>query len=162
MQPTLVILVLSILNVSLILGKPVSSSLATIISARQQTLSDCLSAHNVPTKLISSSDWSSFVAPYNLALSYVPAAVTLPTTTRHVSDSITCAAAAGVKVQAKSGGHSYASFSSGGQDGSLIVDLENFKSISVNNSKNFPRLQELSLIQDSKFYCYCRRRSEAW
>ncbi len=64
----------------------------------------------------------------------MPAAITLPNTSQQVSDSVTCAAAAGVKVQAKSGGHSYASFSSGGHDGSLIVDLEEFNSISVDSS----------------------------
>jgi FAD/FMN-containing dehydrogenase len=51
-----------------------------------------------------------------------------------VSDAVTCAAAAGLKVQAKSGGHSYASFSTGGKDGSLIVNLQNFNSISVDAS----------------------------
>jgi FAD/FMN-containing dehydrogenase len=115
-------------------GKPVQFSSSTQISSRQQSLFDCLSTHNVPTKLISSPDWSTFVSPYNLRLAYIPAAVTLPSTPQQVSDSVTCAAAAGVKVQAKSGGHSYASFSSGGKDGSLIVDLQEFNSISVDSS----------------------------
>jgi FAD/FMN-containing dehydrogenase len=47
---------------------------------------------------------------------------------------VTCAAAAGLKVQPKSGGHSYASYSSGGQNGSLIVDLEKFGEITVDQS----------------------------
>jgi FAD binding domain len=115
-------------------GKPVQYSASSQINSRQQSLSDCLSAHNVPTKLISSPDWSTFESPYNLRLVYVPAAITLPTTPQQVSDSVTCAAAAGAKVQAKSGGHSYASFSSGGQDGSLIVDLQEFNSISVDST----------------------------
>lgn len=50
---------------------------------------------------------------------------------QHVSDAVVCASISGVKVQAKSGGHSYASFSSGGQSGSMVIDLENFQSISV-------------------------------
>jgi FAD binding domain len=135
MHPKIVLLLFYIHYLSLALGKPVAPPSSNKISTRQEYLTDCLSARNVPTKLISSVDWSSFVTPYNLALSYVPAAITLPTTNQHVSDSVTCAAAAGVKVQAKSGGHSYASFSSGGRDGSLIIDLENFNSISVDSSK---------------------------
>jgi hypothetical protein len=115
-------------------GKPVRFSPSSQISSRQQSLDDCLSSHNVPTKLISSPDWSTFASPYNLRLVYVPAAITLPTTPQQVSDSVTCAAAANVKVQAKSGGHSYASFSSGGQDGSLIVDLQEFNSITVDST----------------------------
>lgn len=46
---------------------------------------------------------------------------------------MTCAAASGLKVQAKSGGHSYASFSSGGKNGSLIVDLRAFNTIEVDD-----------------------------
>lgn len=116
------------------IANPVSLSPTPQISPRRQTLFDCLSAHNVPTKLTSSPDWNTFIQPYNLRLSYVPAAVTLPTTEQHVSDSVLCASAAGIKVQAKSGGHSYASFSSGGQDGSLIVDLQNFNTIDLDNA----------------------------
>ena len=39
-----------------------------------------------------------------------------------------------MKVQAKSGGHSYASFSSGGQNGSMVVDLASFQNIEVDPS----------------------------
>ncbi len=104
------------------------------IDSRQNSLSGCLASKNVPTSLIASSDWSSLISPYNLRLAYTPAAVTLPTTVQQIADSVLCAAGAGVKVQAKSGGHSYASFSSGGQDGSLIVDMQEFNSIYVNSS----------------------------
>ena len=73
--------------------------------------------------------------PYNLRLVYTPAVITIPTTPQEVGYSAICAAEAGLKVQAKSGGHSYASFSSGGEDGSLIVNLQNFNSITVDNSE---------------------------
>ena len=36
-----------------------------------------------------------------------------------------------VKVQAESGGHSYASYSSGGPSGCMVIDLENFQEISL-------------------------------
>jgi FAD binding domain len=96
-----------------------------------QTLNDCLDAKNVPIKLISSSDWSTYVATYNTRLPYTPAVVVLPLTTKNVADAVTCGAQAGVKIQAKSGGHSYASFSTGGQDGSMVIDMRNFQTISV-------------------------------
>lgn len=60
--------------------------------------------------------------------------VKLPTTEQLVSDSILCASAAGVQVQTNSAGHSYASFSSRGQDGSLIVDLQNFNTVDLENA----------------------------
>ena len=56
----------------------------------------------------------------------------LPTTDTHISDAVVCAGASNVKVQAKSGGHSYASYSSGGQSGSMVIDLEtSFQGVTV-------------------------------
>lgn len=112
---------------------PLPSRIALQLKARQTPLIACLSNASVPYSVSTSSDWTKLVTPYNLRLQYVPIAITLPKTHHHVSDSVTCASASGVKVQAKSGGHSYASFSSGGQNGSLIVDLQNFNSIEVDN-----------------------------
>ena len=42
-----------------------------------------------------------------------------------------CAAEGGLKVQARSGGHSYAAFSSGGRDGGMVVDLRFFNGATV-------------------------------
>ncbi|KAL9129439.1 MAG: hypothetical protein Q9217_002113 [Psora testacea] len=95
------------------------------------TLADCLSAGNVPVRFASSNDFSTLAQPYNLRLAYRPAVIVLPTTTEHVSNAVVCAGKNNVKLQAKSGGHSYASFSSGGQDGSMIIDLESFQHVSV-------------------------------
>jgi hypothetical protein len=101
-----------------------------------QNLQACLANKSVPTRLNSSPDWTSLIDPYNLRLKYTPAAVTLPTTPQHVSDSVVCAVAAGVKVQARSGGHSYGSFSLGGRNGSLVVDLRNFNAISLDKCES--------------------------
>lgn len=35
------------------------------------------------------------------------------------------------KVAARCGGHSYAAFGIGGKDGSLVIDMANFSSVSV-------------------------------
>lgn len=94
-------------------------------------LADCLGKKNVPIRLISSPDFPQRAKPYNLRFSYTPAVIVLPTTTRHVSDAVTCARENNVKVQAKSGGHSYAAYSLGGRSGSMVIDLENFQEISV-------------------------------
>lgn len=101
-----------------------------------QSLQACLASRGVPTSFNSSSDWTALTKPYNLRLEYLPAVVTLPKTPQQVSDSVTCAAAAGVKVQARSGGHSYGSFSLGGKNGSLVVDLRSFNAISLDNGKS--------------------------
>jgi FAD/FMN-containing dehydrogenase len=50
---------------------------------------------------------STWVQPYNLDIPVAPAAVVRPQTAKDISGVIKCAAANDVKVQAKSGGHSY-------------------------------------------------------
>ena len=94
-------------------------------------LTDCLSGKNVPISLVSSSNFPQLSKPYNLRLPYTPAVIVLPTTTQHVSDAVTCAGQNSVKVQARGGGHSYASFSLGGQSGSMMIDLSSFQNISL-------------------------------
>lgn len=98
------------------------------------TLADCLGNASVPISLLSSPNFSELAQPFNIRLPYTPAVIVLPTTSQHVSDTVKCACRFGVKVQAKSGGHSYASYSSGGKNGSLIVDLEPLQNISVDNT----------------------------
>jgi FAD/FMN-containing dehydrogenase len=105
--------------------------LLALAGAAAATLTDCLTAAQVPIKLASSADWTTYEATYNTRLQYVPAAIVLPTTPQQVAASVTCAAQNNVKVQAKSGGHSYASFSTGGADGALVVDLEGFQNVTV-------------------------------
>ncbi|KAI9777374.1 MAG: hypothetical protein M1835_005250 [Candelina submexicana] len=120
---------------------PVSDAeVLAALRERAPSLVDCLTSKNVPISLISSPNYAQLAKPYNLALPYKPAAITLPTTTQHVSDSVVCAASSNTKVQAKSGGHSYASFSSGGKDGSLVVDLEGFQEITVDGSTNIAKV----------------------
>lgn len=95
------------------------------------TLTDCLNNKNIPISLISSPNFAQLAQPYNLRLPYTPVVIVLPTTPQHISDAVVCAGKYGVKVQAKSGGHSYASFSSGGKDGSMVIDLEPLQNIVV-------------------------------
>jgi FAD/FMN-containing dehydrogenase len=92
-----------------------------------------LASKNVPIKLITDPDWNTYAATYNVRLQYTPAVIVLPLTFQHISDAVVCAGKAGVKVQAKSGGHSYASFSTGGKDGSMVIDLENLQNVSVDS-----------------------------
>lgn len=50
------------------------------------------------------------VKPYNLDIEVNPAVVTYPRTSDEVASIIKCAGSADLKVQAKSGGHSYANY----------------------------------------------------
>ncbi|KAG9232107.1 glucooligosaccharide oxidase-like protein [Amylocarpus encephaloides] len=100
----------------------------------RSSVTSCLTSRQVPYSVKGSVNYSSLSTPFNLRLPYQPAVITIPSTLDQVSYSVTCAAAAGLKVQAKGGGHSYASFSIGGQDGSLIIDMQTFSSITVDQS----------------------------
>lgn len=93
-----------------------------------------MNGKNVPYKLASNSEYAELVEPYNLRLPYKPAVVVVPTTNQHIQDAVLCAAQSGLKVQAKSGGHSYANFGNGGKDGSLIVNLESLQNIQLDKA----------------------------
>jgi hypothetical protein len=107
-------------------------------SLNSSGINRCLDRQKVPYAISTSADWTQLIEPFNLRLNYTPAVVTLPTTSQQVSDGVTCAAAANLKVQPKGGGHSYASFSSGGQNGSVVVDMESFNNITIDQSEQAP------------------------
>ncbi|KAJ7035579.1 hypothetical protein C8F04DRAFT_511931 [Mycena alexandri] len=71
---------------------------------------------------------------YNQAYPITPAAVTKPATSQDISKIVQCASASGVKVQPRSGGHSYANYGIGGEDNAVVVDMVNFQQFSMDNS----------------------------
>jgi hypothetical protein len=73
-----------------------------------------------------------YVKPYNLDFKTKPAAVTFPKTTAQVAAVVKAATKFGFKVQAKSGGHSYANFSS--PDGGVMIDLKHFTNYSIDTN----------------------------
>ncbi|KAK3302787.1 uncharacterized protein B0T15DRAFT_505774 [Chaetomium strumarium] len=77
---------------------------------------------------------AAWVKPYNLEIQVTPAAVVRPQTAEDVAGVVQCAAAYGVKVQARSGGHSYGNHGLGGVDGAVSIDLVNFQQFSVDNT----------------------------
>ncbi|KAF1917933.1 hypothetical protein BDU57DRAFT_181609 [Ampelomyces quisqualis] len=84
--------------------------------------------------MTSDAEFSDLIEPYNTRLPFTPAVVVLPTTNRHVQDAVICAAQVGLKVQAKSGGHSYSSNGLGGKDGSMSINLQSFQTIQLDQS----------------------------
>jgi FAD/FMN-containing dehydrogenase len=114
---------------------------------------------------------SSAVKPYNWDIPVSPAAVTFPTTTDEVSKVVKCAADSVVKVQARSGGHSYANYclgtsggggrsiclgpvllmnciGAGGEDGAVVVDLKNFQKFEMNQSNWYATFGSGTLLGD--------------
>lgn len=106
-------------------------------AAAHTTLPECLLAASVPVLTPSSSspasagNFTTAILPFNLRLPYVPVALAVPTTVLQVSAAVVCAGHYGAKVAARSGGHSYAAFGLGGQNGSLVVDMKRFRTLEV-------------------------------
>ena len=79
-------------------------------------------------------DYFPKINPYNLDDPIYPAAIVRPITVEQVSAAVQCAVEAGVKVQPRSGGHSYANYCLGGVDGALVVDLVHFQKFEMDTS----------------------------
>ncbi|PVI03849.1 Glucooligosaccharide oxidase [Periconia macrospinosa] len=76
----------------------------------------------------------SHVKPYNLDIPVKPAAVTYPSTSDQVAAVVKCAVDNNLKVQPRSGGHSYANYGIGGSDNAIVVDLKNFQQFSMDTN----------------------------
>jgi len=109
------------------------SAYATPLDKRA-ALDTCLSTAGVPIFTSGSGDYTQALKPFNLRVTFKPAAYAVPVTVKHVQDAVACGAANNVRVTAKSGGHSYASHGLGGEDGHLIVDMRNFKDVVVDQT----------------------------
>jgi FAD/FMN-containing dehydrogenase len=118
-----------------------AADLAPLLMDRAQSLSACLQAAGVPTDAQGSSGWNTETTPFNSRLPYTPAAVVIPTNVTHVQSAVSCAAQAGVKVSAKGGGHSYASFGLGGENGHLIISFSEMYKVTLDKSTNISEVQ---------------------
>lgn len=107
---------------------------AHVSTRREASVVTCLNSKGVPILTPSDAYYANYSSPYNLRLHYHPLVIVLAATSKHVSDSVLCAAKYNLKVQAKSGGHSYASYSTGGRDGSVIIDLQKFQNVTFNTT----------------------------
>lgn len=98
------------------------------------TLRECLLGKAVPASYPTSPGFAELALPFNRRFSYTPVAIATPLTSTDVANSVSCARLNGVKVQARSGGHAYAAYSLGGKNGSLVIDLRNFKSVDLDEA----------------------------
>ncbi|KAJ8127474.1 hypothetical protein O1611_g6162 [Lasiodiplodia mahajangana] len=110
------------------MGQHPSSPLANCLNAVCNGRSDCVAYPNSPLYQIS------WVNRYNLDLPVTPIAVTRPQTAQDVAGFVKCAASNNVKVQPRSGGHSYANYGLGGEDGALVIDLLKMQDFSIDKT----------------------------
>ncbi|EJU00029.1 FAD-binding domain-containing protein [Dacryopinax primogenitus] len=106
-------------------------ALNTLASPSQ--LQTCLTSLSFPVLLPSSPSYAPACQAYNRRLTFLPSSVVYPRTPAEVALAVRCASSASVPVVARSGGHGYAAFALGGQDGSLVVDLSGLKGVEFDN-----------------------------
>ena len=100
--------------------------------SRQDELEACLNDAELTFVDAESEAWDDAISPWNLRLpTYAPRAVVYPTSKEEVQAAVRCAAEAGIKVSAKSGGHSYANFGLGGDDGHLVIQLDRWHDVTL-------------------------------
>lgn len=116
-----------------------SVAFASLVTAA--AIDDCLKSASVPQDAQGSSEWRNDVQPFNTRLAYTPVAIAVPTTVEHVQAAVSCAAKLGIKVSPKSGGHSYASFGLGGENGHLVVELDRMSKVTVDSSTQIATVQ---------------------
>lgn len=98
---------------------------------KRAALDNCLADLGVPVYVADSKDFTQAIKPFNLRVPFRPAAYAVPETIKHVQDAVTCGVKTDVRVNAKSGGHSYGSHGLGGEDGHLVVDMRHFNNVTV-------------------------------
>ncbi|KAI8296044.1 hypothetical protein K4K56_008052 [Colletotrichum sp. SAR 10_98] len=108
---------------------------------KKAVIDDCLSAASVPYNEKGSSQWEADGSPFNVRIPYVPVSIAVPLTTEHIQAAVKCGRDNGVKVTPKCGGHSYANFGFGGEDGHLMLELDHMYNVTLDNVTGIATVQ---------------------
>ncbi|GAA5992204.1 hypothetical protein JCM11641_001014, partial [Rhodosporidiobolus odoratus] len=107
------------------------SANAAPLYERAQSFAACLRKSGAQAIFPASSDFADDARSYNQRLQPEPSAILYPSSPSQISTLLTCANTSNIAVSARGGGHSYASYGLGGDDGALVVDLNNFRDVRV-------------------------------
>ncbi|KAH9817235.1 hypothetical protein DFH28DRAFT_1124636 [Melampsora americana] len=95
-------------------------------------VTSCLDAIGDQVLTAKSPEWLDAIKPFNLRIAPVPAAMIFPKNEQSVSAIMACASQfPQTRLAPLCGGHSFASFGLGGVDGAVVVNMKNFKHISM-------------------------------
>lgn len=125
-------------SATLLAGLIASTAEALVTRA---TIDQCLKASGVPIDVKGSPDYVRDVAPFNIRIPYTPTSIALAKTTRHIQDAVRCGKKLGIKVSAKSGGHSYANFGLGGENGHLVIQLDRMYDVTYDKRSNIATVE---------------------
>ncbi|PPQ74929.1 hypothetical protein CVT26_011340 [Gymnopilus dilepis] len=120
-------------------------ALVTVVYA--DFISD-LTGHHFQVLTPGSSGYAAASASRNRRFSFEPAAVTFPKSAQDVSTILSLCTKYNHKAVARSGGHGYTANAIGGKDGSVVVDLSNFKSVTVDSSTHIATIGTGSRLGD--------------
>ncbi|GJJ10295.1 hypothetical protein Clacol_004521 [Clathrus columnatus] len=106
------------------------------LSPQQSQFLNALSTSHIRGKIrkIGSIDYNIDIIPWNLRCTPKPLAVVYPLNAQEVSTMVKIATKYSIPVQPRSGGHSFASYSLGGKDGALVIDLGKMNTVVVNQT----------------------------
>lgn len=124
----------------------------TPLLSRRSAFASCLAAHNLTPITPSSPSYTSSIAAFNEALQPMPVDILYPTSDSEISSTVICAAAQGLSVSVRGGGHSYASY---GLVGDVVLSLDRFKDIQVRKDGTATvgggaRLGDIALVLNRK------------
>ncbi|KAG8752535.1 hypothetical protein FRC12_011904 [Ceratobasidium sp. 428] len=108
-------------------------SSGAVLSSRDDLLTCLSNVQNLNTVSPSSSSYDTDRLSFNRRFDYRPAAIAYTTSVEQVQAAVKCGASSGTAVVARSGGHSYAAYGLGGQNGTLVIDLSGMTALSLNN-----------------------------
>ncbi|KAG8776303.1 hypothetical protein FRC12_000996 [Ceratobasidium sp. 428] len=122
---------------------------AVVDVERRDAFTSCLTSSGSGGTIVtpSSSTYDSGRAAFNQRLSFKPAAIAYPGSSADVQKYVKCAATSNIPVVGRSGGHSYAAYGVGGQDGALVIDMKNMKALTVDGS-GVAKVQTGNLLGD--------------
>ncbi|KAI0016997.1 Glucooligosaccharide oxidase [Xylariomycetidae sp. FL0641] len=108
---------------------------------RRAVLEDCLQSAGATIDEVGSEAWNLDTEPFNARLKYTPTAVVVPTTEEEIVSALKCGQELGYKVTPKGGGHSYASYGLGGEDGHLIIQLDRMFEVKLDTETGIATVQ---------------------
>ncbi|POY71705.1 hypothetical protein BMF94_5297 [Rhodotorula taiwanensis] len=116
---------------SAFLGVHSGVALPAQLANSDSSLAGCLYNAGLSPVTMAMSDYGSDSAAYNQRLQPEPTAILYPSSHDEIASALSCASQTGAKVSARGGGHSYASYS---LDGDLVIDLGNYRNITVDGN----------------------------
>lgn len=121
-------------------------------NAQTEALWTCLLQHNIEMVDAKRNDSHTFFEASqgdNVRFHWHPVAIAYPRTTAQTSEAVKCAKQNGnVQTVARSGGHAFSGYSSGGQDGALIVDFREMATIQPDSANAVVHVQPGARLGD--------------